>query len=249
MDIYDLKNKTILITGASNGIGKACAILCAEAGAKLILTGRNKERLESTVNESVPQSHQTIIADISVQEGREKLCESISHLDGLVHSAGIVFPMPVQYMTPEKINNLAQINYYAPVEINRILLRKKKINKGASIVFLSSISSGHPFKGGAIYCSFKAALESYSKSLALELAPKGIRSNCIKAGLVETNIMDVTANATTKESLENHRAQYPLGFGSASDVANSVLFLLSNASGWITGTDIILDGGLTISKQ
>jgi len=246
---FSLKDKTILITGASNGIGKAVAQLADNFQAKLILTGRNEERLQTVKDSLTGVNHKINIADLTQTNELEKLIKEIDQLDGIVHSAGIVKPLPIQFLKKNKIDEIANINFYAPVEINRLLFKQKKINKNASIVFISSISSHHPFKGGAVYTSFKAALETYSKSIALEMAHKGIRSNCIKAGLVETHIMEVTAKAASKESLENHRKQYPLGFGKPEDVANAVVFLLSDASQWMTGTDLVLDGGLTISKQ
>ncbi len=246
---FTLEGKKILITGASNGIGKATAELASSLGAQLVLTGRNETRLNQVLNNIKANEHIAIKADLTDNKELENLVNSIDFLDGIVHSAGIVKPLPIQFLKREKIEEVAGINFYVPVELNRILFKQKKINKAASLVFISSISSHHPFKGGAVYTSFKAALETYSKSVAIEMAHKGIRSNCIKAGLVETNIMEVTANAASRESLEAHRKQYPLGFGEPVDVANAVVFLLSDASKWITGTDIILDGGLTISKQ
>lgn len=251
---FTLAGKTILITGASNGIGQATAVLAAQFGAKLILTGRNEERLAKVMQslEGQDLGHTMHLGDLTNEEDLEGLIDKIDvsdGLDGVVHSAGIVKPLPIQFLKRKKIEEVAGINFYVPVEINRLLFKQKKINNEASIVFISSISSHHPFKGGAVYTSFKAALETYSKSIALEMAHKNIRSNCIKAGMVETNIMDVTADAASKESLEAHKKQYPLGFGKSVDVANAVVFLLSNASRWITGTNIVLDGGLTISKQ
>jgi len=246
---FSLEGKTILITGASNGIGKATAILAAELGAKLIVTGRDTERLTALHDSLVGEGHQMQVGDLTVEDDLNKLVEQIDKLDGVVHSAGIVKPLPIQFLTKAKIEEVAGINFYVPVELNRLLFKKKKINRAASFVFISSISSQHPFKGGAIYSSFKAALETYSKSIAIEMAHKKIRSNCIKAGLVETNIMEVTANAASRASLEAHEKQYPLGFGQAIDVANATVFLLSHAARWITGTNLVLDGGLTISKQ
>lgn len=246
---FDLSQKNILVTGASNGIGKSIAILASQMGAKLTITGRNKERLQETLQSLEGSHHKIFAGDLTENEVLEELSNLCGPLDGIVHSAGIVKPIPVHYLKKSKIEEIAGINFYAPVELNRHLFKMKKINKNASFVFISSISSHHPFKGGAVYTSFKAALETYSKSIALEMAHKGIRSNCIKAGLVETHIMEVTAQAASKESLENHRNQYPLGFGKPEDVANTAIFLLSEGSKWMTGTEIVLDGGLTISKQ
>lgn len=246
---FKLEGKNILITGASNGIGKAIAELAASLGANLILTGRDSVRLNEVKETIEGANHLTVVGDLTDAGVLESLVNEIDSLDGIVHSAGIVKPLPIQFLKREKIEEVAGINFYVPVELNRLLFKQKKINKGASLVFISSISSHHPFKGGAVYSSFKAALETYSKSIAIEMAHKNVRSNCIKAGLVETNIMEVTANAASRDSLEAHRKQYPLGFGKPIDVANAVVFLLSDASKWITGTEIVLDGGLTISKQ
>ncbi len=152
---------------------------------------------------------------------------------------------PVKYLNKKSLAEVQDINFNAPLFLMTNLFKKKKIKRKSSIVFVSSISSNFPYKGGAAYTSFKAALETYSKVLALEFADKEIRSNCIKAGLVDTPVLEETIKNMPKEVFEKHKSSYPLGFGTTNDVANAVVFLLSDASKWITGTNIVMDGGLT----
>jgi len=243
MSQFSLQDKTILITGASSGIGRCCAITFAKAGANLILTGRNSERLAEV--QKITASQKIIVQDLTTSTGIEDLVKEIDALDGIVHSAGIVKPFPVSFVGEKHIKEVQQINFNAPVELTSKLLRKRKMNKNASIVFISSISSSFPYKGGAIYTAFKAALETYSKVVALEYGDKGIRSNCIKAALINTKVLDDTISSLPEGVLEEHRKRYLLGFGEPEDVANACQYLLSDAAKWVTGTNLVLDGGLT----
>ena len=242
MEQFGLQNKTILISGASSGIGRACALECAKSGANLILSGRNEFKLDEVSKDC---GGLIVAEDLSSSQGVANLVDCIQNVDGIVHAAGIVKPFPVSFVGEKHIREIQNINFNAPVELTSTLLRKKKINNGASIVFISSISSSFPYKGGAVYTAFKAALETYSKVVALEYAHKNIRSNCIKAALVNTRVLEETVNSLPEELLENHKKKYLLGFGEPEDVANAALFLLSEASRWVTGTNLILDGGLT----
>ena len=242
MEQFGLQNKTILISGASSGIGRACALECAKSGANLILSGRNESKLDEVSKDC---GGSIVAEDLSSSQGVANLVDCIQNVDGIVHAAGIVKPFPVSFVGEKHIREIQNINFNAPVELTSTLLRKKKINNGASIVFISSISSSFPYKGGAVYTAFKAALETYSKVVALEYAHKNIRSNCIKAALVNTRVLEETVNSLPEELLENHKKKYLLGFGEPEDVANAALFLLSEASRWVTGTNLILDGGLT----
>ena len=242
MEQFGLQNKTILITGASSGIGRACALECAKSGANLILSGRNESKLDEVSKDC---GGLIVAEDLSSSQGVANLVDCIQNVDGIVHAAGIVKPFPVSFVGEKHIREIQNINFNAPVELTSTLLRKKKINNGASIVFISSISSSFPYKGGAVYTAFKAALETYSKVVALEYAHKNIRSNCIKAALVNTRVLEETVNSLPEELLENHKKKYLLGFGEPEDVANAALYLLSEASRWVTGTNLIIDGGLT----
>lgn len=240
---FSLVNKKILVTGASSGIGRSCAIELSNAGAEVVITGRNESRLKEVAQ--IANAKKSIVVDLCDDNGVSSLVQQLENVDGVVHAAGIIKPFPVSFVGAKHIREVQSINFNAPVELTSLLLRKRKINKNGSIVFISSISSSFPYKGGAIYTAFKAALETYSKVVALEYGEKGIRSNCIKAALVNTKVLDETINSLPPEILEEHKKRYLLGFGEPDDVANACIYFLSNASRWVTGTNLVLDGGLT----
>ncbi len=244
MQSFSLRGKTILITGASSGIGKQTAITASEAGAHLILTGRDENRLKETL-EAISTKGEIIIGDLTDESDRLKIADACTSLDGIVHGAGVVKPFPTKYIGQKNLDEIYQINYEAPVFLMSALFQKKKINKEASIVFLSSVSSNFPHKAGALYSGAKSALNAYSKVLALEYAPQKIRSNAILAAMVKTPMFYEAEAAVSKEKMDEHGSHYPLGFGEPIDVARCAVFLLSPASKWITGTEIVMDGGLT----
>jgi NAD(P)-dependent dehydrogenase (short-subunit alcohol dehydrogenase family) len=240
---FHLNGKNILVTGASSGIGRQVAISAAKMGANIILSGRNEAELKKTLAELPGDTHFTIPADLLQQIDREKLAKEIPFLDGLVHCAGTVQPFPIKFLDQAKLDATLNINYEAPVLMMAAILKQKKLNRDASLVFLSSISGQHPHKGGTLYGGSKAAIESFMKVLALELYPQGIRANCISPAMVKTPMYDKAANEMSHEEMEKHVGKYPLGAGLPEDVANSVIFLLSPASRWVTGINLILDGG------
>jgi len=248
MNPFTLKNKTILITGASSGIGAQTAITISQMGATVILSGRNLERLEETLEKLVIGKHKIVVADLREESQIESLVSQMDSLDGLVLSSGVVRPFPIKFIGEKQIDSLFGINYNGPVVLTSKLFRAKKINDGASIVFMSSISSKFPHKGGALYSGTKAALNAYSKTIALEYSNRNIRSNVISAAMVKTPLFDEAEKAITKEMMDKHGEAYPLGFGEPLDIANAMVFLLSAASRWITGTEIVMDGGLTAGQ-
>jgi len=248
MNPFTLKNKTILVTGASSGIGAETSIKVAEMGANVILSARNKKRLKETFSKLPKGNHQIIPADLTNSEDLRVLIKNIKGIDGIVHSSGIVRPFPIKFIGTKQINEMFDINYQGPVLLTSQLFRAKKINNGASLVFMSSISSQFPHKGGALYSGAKAAINTYSKTIALEYAIKNIRSNVINAAMVKTPIFDEAEKAITKKIMDKHGERYPLGFGSPEDIANAIIFLLSDGSKWITGTEIKMDGGLTAGQ-
>ena len=202
---FSLIGKTILVTGASSGIGRAVAIACSKMGATVIATGRNSDRLEETFKALEGEGHVKVIADLASQNQRDALIGQIPSLDGLV-------------------------------------LSKKKINKEASIVFLSSRTAEVPTIANALYSASKGAIQSYAKSLSLELAPRQIRVNCICPAMVWTPL--VLGEGVTEEELREQEALYPLKrYGRPEDIANLAVFLLSSASSWMTGTSIDITGG------
>lgn len=248
MDFLNLRNKNILVTGASSGIGKETCRLLSNIGADVYATGRNIERLEE-LRDNCGNVRQVIPADLTDDKAIERLVDSVPILDGVVNCAGIIFPFPVKFLAHKHISNVFRINFNAQVILNSMLFRKRKIQKSASIVFVSSVSSQFPYEGGALYASSKAAIEAYSRSIALENARHSIRSNVISPGLVKTNIFEETMRASNKEELEKYEKNYPLGFGEPEDVANAIAFLLSERSRWITGQNIVMDGGLTLGSK
>ena len=245
MNPFSLENKTILVTGASSGIGAQTAISASNLGAKVILSGRNKIKLEDTLSKLTGEFHKIITADLTKKIEVEKLVIEVENVDGVVHSSGIVRPFPVKFIDEKHIEEIFEINYNAPVLLMSELFKAKKVNKSASIVFMSSISSHFSHKGGALYSGSKAAINSYSKTIALEFSQQKIRSNVITAAMVKTAIFNEAEGVISKDMMDAHGKDYPLGFGEPEDVANGIIFLLSDASKWITGTEMVMDGGLT----
>ena len=246
--MISLKGKNILITGASSGIGEATAILCDSLGANVTLTGRNKKALNETAAQSKNNST-VIIADLTNQEHINALATNCDKIDGLVNCAGIVKPLPVKYIKQKNISEMFDANFSSAVLLCSELSSAKKINDKASVVFISSISSLHPYIGGSLYSASKAALEAFCRSFAIEHAGKKIRANIIAPALVKTKIFTETELATSEEEMKNYEEQYPLGFGEPEDIANAIAFLLSPASKWITGTTLKMDGGLLLSSK
>jgi NAD(P)-dependent dehydrogenase (short-subunit alcohol dehydrogenase family) len=244
MTPFDLAGKTILITGASSGLGKQCAISASQQGATVIITGRNKERLLETFSQLAGSGHGMYPADLTVMNDISLLVEQLPDLNGVVYSTGISDLAPARFIKPEDISRTFSISYNASVLLTSELLAKKKLVKNAcSLVFISTISTKYPFVGGTMYISAKAALESYAKVLALELAPKGIRSNSISPAFVRTPMLDNTADKYSGEAVKKIEAQQLLGLGEPEDVANTVVFFLSDASRWITASNLVLGGG------
>ena len=244
---FSLDGKTILVTGASSGIGRQTAISISAMGGKVIATGRSEEKLNETMSALYGDGHMMVIADLTQEEDIKNLVSKIDKVNGVVHSAGIVEPFPARFINKEKIDQTFGINYTAPVVLMSNLLRTRKLEKPSSIVFISSFSSHYPYPTGGMYVSAKAALEAYAKVLAIENSSSGLRANCVCPALVKTGIYHQTFNTITdskaEEKMLKYERFYPHGTGEPSDVANAIIFLLSDASKWIMGQSIILDGG------
>ena len=243
---FTLENKTILVTGASSGIGKATAIECSKLGAKLVVTGRNEVRLRHTLAELEGEGHQTIVADLASDEGVNALVEQCPTIDGLVNNAGATVTVPVQFINRENLEGLMQVNTVAPILLFQRLMKAKRIGKGASVVFIASISGlCCAVMGNSLYSTSKAAIGGFVKNAALELAGKNIRVNAVCPGMVDTHILD--AGVVGADDLERERLKYPMKrFGKPEEVAWSIIYLLSNASSFTTGSMLVMDGGFTI---
>lgn len=246
---YSLEGKTILVTGASSGIGRQTAINASKMGGKIIITGRNEYRLNAVFKKLEGNGHQKFVFDLSKDEEVAELAGKIESINGIVHCAGIMQPYPIKFIESKQINDIFAINFNSVVLLTGKLLKRKKLTQGGSIVFISSISSNEkPYYGGALYSATKAAMEAFSRTVALEYSKFMIRSNCISPGLVRTSFFDEFMGGIAQpENIVKHEKIYPLGFGEPDDIANTAVFLLSDASRWITGSNIVMDGGLLTS--
>lgn len=243
MTRFDFSGKTILVTGASSGIGRQVAISISQRGGTLIVTGRNKERLDETLILLSGNNNLAIPADLTRDSEIESLVEQMPKANGMVFCAGITEPTPVRFVNEQAMRRTFAINYEAPVKICACVLAKKKIQKDASIVFFSSIATKYPYIGGALYIGSKAAIEAFTRVLALELAPRGIRCNCLSPAYVNTPMLQHTIQTVSSDFLEKHKEIQPLGLGEPSDVANTVMYLLSDEARWVSGQNIVLGGG------
>ena len=243
---FSLEGKTVLVTGASSGIGAATAIECSHQRAKLVITGRNQERLNAVLEKLSGEGHIAIPCDMCNPEDIDSLCSQISVVDGMAFCAGITRTIPVKRIKKGDIDDIFATNLTSPIEIVNSLVRQKKVNKGGSIVFISSISSSYADMGNSVYAATKGGIISFSKVLALELASKGIRANCVRPGFVAGTGMTEGLSRLSQEQIEAERQKYPLGFGETSDIANGIIYLLSDASKWVTGTTLTIDGGITL---
>lgn len=243
---YSLAGKTVLITGASSGIGKATAIECSRLGAKCVITGRNEERLNDTFCHLEGNGHIQVIADLSTQEGIDVIVEASPILEGLVANAGYTHTSPISFIKEEQLKGVLQVNTVSSILLLKALLKKKKIVKGASVVYTCSIAGlGRVSVGNSMYAASKGAIHAFAKAAANELADKMIRVNTVCPAMVDTGILD--SGIITQEQLEINKLQYPLKrYGRPEEIAWAIIYLLSNAAEWVTGIDIILDGGKSL---
>lgn len=243
---YSLEGKTILVTGASSGIGQETAIQCSKMGATVIVTARNEERLQDTLSQLEGEGHIMILAELTCQEDVERLVSSIDKLNGAVLCAGKGMTTPFPYSTRDKYDEIFNVNFFAPVELLRLLVKKKKLEKDSSVVFISSIGGIGSFSlGNGVYGASKAAINSTMKFCARELAAKKIRVNTVNPGMVNTKLIQCGAISEEQHKLDMEK--YPLKrYGEPEDIAYGAIYLLSDASSWVTGHSLIIDGGVTI---
>ena len=243
-EVFSLEGKQLLVTGASSGIGRAMAIECSKAGASVVLTARNEERLQETLTMMATGKHMIYPADMMQEEDVVNLAKSIPEkLDGVVLCAGINDKLIIKQISNPDIDKMVSTNFTGPVRLVQSLLKGKKINKYCSFVFMSSVSAFYPSVSNALYASTKAAITQFSKILALEVLPLKARVNCIEPAFVETDMI----NKYPPEVLDEIRANYPLGrFAKPEEIAYAAIYYLSDASQLVTGTSLVIDGGYTL---
>lgn len=243
---FSLEGKTILVSGASSGIGKRTAIECALMGAKLIICGRNEERLSDTLSKLEGCGHRLFVGDLTDEAFISSFTDELPALDGVFFCAGVTDTTLTKFISHDKIERVFSINIESPMLMTKWLVKKKKLNSSASLVYMSSMGAEEVTKGLGIYAASKAALNSFMRSVANELSPRQIRANSIMPMMVQTELVE---NITTlsKEDLAKDEAKYPLGYGKPEDIAYAVVYLLSDASKWVTGSILKMDGGSTLA--
>lgn len=248
---FSLEGKTIIVTGASSGIGQQVAISCSLMGAKVALIGRNVERLEETKSRLLGEGHLSISYDLTNLEHMKELVSEIvtkmGVIDGLVNCAGISTTIPFKLVTPDKLEEFFKTNVYAIIELTRQVLNIKNVNKqGASVIFFASVMGCVGENAKSLYSLTKGALISGCRSLAIEYAPKRIRLNVVSPGVVETAINKNQPYLADSNRRKYTESLHPLGLGTTEDIANACIYLLSDASRWVTGQNLVVDGGYTI---
>lgn len=243
---FTLKGKTILVTGASSGIGKVTAVECSKMEAKVVVTGRNEERLYQTLAELEGEGHLAIVADLSSEEAVNFLVDQCPQIDGLVNNAGSTILVPTQFVTRDKLMQVLEVNTIAPILLTQQLLKKKKLGKGASVVITDSISGVKiASPGNVLYSTSKSAINGFVKNAALDLASRNIRVNAVCPGMIDTHILD--NGSVTAADIEADMKKYPLRrYGKPEEVAYAIIYFLSDASGFTTGANLVIDGGFTL---
>lgn len=245
---FGLNGKSILITGGAGGIGSSVAKTCVELGARVVLTDIREEALFSAM-ESLPdpqngEKNLSFAADLTDADQLAALVDSCPVLDGLVCNAGVMKLTLTQFITEEELTRVQKINLNAPIMLTRSLLKKKKIGKGGSIVFTASAAGVFRVSpGNGIYATTKCGIDAFMRTVALEMGPKGIRCNSVNPGMVETALI----GSFTEEQKEKEKLNYPLRrFAKPEDIAYGIAYLLSDASAFVTGTALKIDGGMTL---
>ncbi len=239
---FSLQDKTILVTGASSGIGQGIALLCSKMGATVVINGRNDARLQKTLSQMDGKDHIVAQGDLSDFASLPGLVSKMPKLDGVVHCAGVGSRVLCKMMQESDLDQTMTINFKAPVMLQTELLKQKKVNKNGSIVFIASMAQDSPSIGNALYAASKSAIISYAQCLQLELAPRLIRVNCISPAMVWTDL--IFKGGITEEQLQEDEKKYPLKrYGRPEDIANLAVYLLSDASSWMGGSNVKITGG------
>ena len=243
---FSVEGKTILVTGAASGMGKATAILCTKMGARVIAVDFNEEGLAVTMSELVGDGHQSFVLNLADETSWESLLVGDFILDGIASCAGIANMNPFSFVNRTEFEKVFGVNFFGPVLMVKTLLRKKKLNKASYVVFVASVDGPKVVHAGnSVYSASKSALVGMARNMAVDLAPKRIRVNCVLPGTTDTPLIR-TANVTEEDLLEQAKA-FPLKrFGTPNDMACAIVYLLSDASSFVTGTELVVDGGYSL---
>lgn len=243
---FSLEGKAILITGAASGIGRATSLQCAAMGAKVILVDLNENGLKETEKLIGREDTEYRALDLTDLDKLSEMVSTLPKLDGVASNAGIVLSLLAKFSEAKDMERIFRINTFSHINLTQQLIIQKKLNKEASVVFTSSMSGVYcGLAGGSLYGATKSAILGYTKALAIELAPRGIRVNTIHPGMIETPLTQGTA--LSKELLEEDAKNYPLGrYGKPEEIAYSIVYLLSDATKWMTGSQLLIDGGYSV---
>lgn len=239
---FSLEGKTILVTGASSGIGRGIAVTCSKMGASVIINGRNRVKLSETLSMMEGDGNVVVAGDLTDSQALTVLVGSLPKLDGVVHCAGIGQRIPCKLLSEQLVDQVMDVNFKAPIMLQSELLKQNKLNKGGSIVFVASMAMWSPSVGNSIYSASKGAVVSFANCLALELAPRKIRVNCISPAMVWTDL--ILKDGLEEEQLKADESNYPLKrYGQPEDIASLAVYMLSDASTWMTGSNVKITGG------
>lgn len=242
---FSLEGKNILVTGASSGIGRGICIDTSKMGATVHLMARNEQRLAETLSQMEGEVHQMHQVDLCDKDALTELVDSLPPLDGVVLCAGIIKTMPVKNISEDALEEIFNTNIMADIRMVSRMLKKKKLNKGASVIFISSVSTFNVKVGNSLYSATKGAVNSFAKAMALEVSKQNMRVNCIQPGFVPSSIL--SSGAIEEDAfLKFYAERHPLGFGTPTDIANTCIYLLSDAARWVTGSIFTIDGGYTL---
>ena len=242
---FSLEGKNILVTGASSGIGRGICIETSKMGATVHLMARNEQRLAETLSQMEGEGHQMHQVDLCDKDVLTELVDSLPSLNGVVLCAGIIKTMPVKNISEDALEEIFNTNIMADIRMVSRMLKKKKLNKGASVIFISSVSTFNVKVGNSLYSATKGAVNSFAKAMALEVSKQNMRVNCIQPGFVPSSIL--SSGAIEEDAfLKFYAERHPLGFGTPTDIANTCIYLLSDAARWVTGSIFTIDGGYTL---
>ena len=243
---YSLAGKTVLVTGAGSGMGRATAVACSKMGAGVIAVVHKQADMDRVLSEMEGNSNQAFAMDLSDKDSWEDLLNAGFVLDGIANCAGIANMNPFLFIDREEMDKVFSVNFFGPVLLVKELLKKKKVSKGASVVFVSSVDGPKIVHGGnSVYSASKSALVGMARNMAVDLAPKKIRVNCVLPGTTDTAL--IRTDNVTEEDLKENMKKFPLKrYGTPEDMAYAIIYLLSDASSFVTGTELVVDGGFSL---